>query len=766
MAKTMYDIIKKQNGETFAKAIRNHDNGIFDIPDLDKIVKYAGRDAEPIMPYLVSLKGVKIEEHGVHQDPIELLKRAGYDAYVANTLEKQNAIKKYFAHGEELCTFRDSSRFKNYYIINAVRHDVDKIKRARFRSPQREDEYGTSVISIQILKSGGFISIKNRYNHTVVNPDNTFNSNPDNIIPGLSDALRHYFNVDFSAQQVELPRNYVVIKNQICKCQSEENNIYFGADFYAKDGRIYAIDKRHEMMLGNGLMLSLKDKRIIDMSSGDYDAFTMDASVREQFVASLNAAIDGKKIQVVKNPLGGHDIVADGKQILTVEDGELVNINIPDADAIMLKLFRNLRGELDFSGVKNLEMSNVDLSQVTAMKINPNADRVCWLGVSRTASDDANNGLMDLDFSGVKTLDLKNVRYGDTGVIKINPNADTIDFSAVHGIKFPEHLDLGNVKKVMMSSGVDLSGARDVKFNPNATEITLFGNLGLRLRGDHDFSNVRTLRIYGTDMLHVDNIKLNPGAKWIELNNTRLPLRGAVDLSNVGSLTMGDVDMSGVTSIQFPKHTGALVLTNIHGLKQDVLDFRGADSVFLTNIDLSGVSSVLFNENSDVVRLDSVRGLRGTYDVSGVNKLHALYTDLSNVDMRFNKSAQSIDLGHCRGLHGDLDFSDVDKLYLADVDLSRASSVRFNPNATNIDLRGAYGLRGDLDFSHVAGLAISGAFLSNVTSIKLNSAPNAYIDEDVATIQLRVGKNKLEYAMAQLAQKIKTKFQSQGAENE
>ena len=39
MAKTMYDIIKKQNGERFAKAIRNYDNGIFDIPDLDKIVK-------------------------------------------------------------------------------------------------------------------------------------------------------------------------------------------------------------------------------------------------------------------------------------------------------------------------------------------------------------------------------------------------------------------------------------------------------------------------------------------------------------------------------------------------------------------------------------------------------------------------------------------------------------------------------------------------------------------------------------------------------
>ena len=46
MPKTMYEIIKKQNGERFARAIRNCDNGIFDVPNINKIVKYAGRDAE------------------------------------------------------------------------------------------------------------------------------------------------------------------------------------------------------------------------------------------------------------------------------------------------------------------------------------------------------------------------------------------------------------------------------------------------------------------------------------------------------------------------------------------------------------------------------------------------------------------------------------------------------------------------------------------------------------------------------------------------
>ena len=78
------------------------------------------------------------------------------------------------------------------YVVYKYK-DVDKIKRGK--PPQRDDEYGTSVISIQVFKEGGFISIKNRYNHTVQNCDNTLNSNPDNIILGLSDAIKHHFHV-------------------------------------------------------------------------------------------------------------------------------------------------------------------------------------------------------------------------------------------------------------------------------------------------------------------------------------------------------------------------------------------------------------------------------------------------------------------------------------------------------------------------------------------------------------------------------------------
>lgn len=288
MPKKIFDLIKKQNGETFAKTIRSYDNGVFDIPNLCNIVKYAGRQAEPILPYLISLKNIKIDDKEDPLPPEVLLEKAGYNAYYADTLSKQNAILKYFAPNEELCTFNDTNRYINYYIINAVKKNVDQIKRADFLNPVREDAYGVSVISIQILKSGGFISIKNRYNHTVENPDNTFNSNPDNIIPGLSASLKKRFNVDFSSQHVSVPNGYVIINGKIIKYQTEYNNVYIGDSFYIKDGQIYELNRDFQTIIDNMFVLDLKNKKIYNP-----------AGFNDPFPDILNKEFDGKKLHFV-----------------------------------------------------------------------------------------------------------------------------------------------------------------------------------------------------------------------------------------------------------------------------------------------------------------------------------------------------------------------------------------------------------------------------------------------------------------------------------
>ena len=334
----MFKKIKKQNGERFAKAIRAYDNGIFDIENLDKIVKYAGREAEPIMDYLVSLKNVEIAEHTVSKTPLQLLDEAGYDAYYADTLEKQNAISKYYAdeetlrnlasqdlishqyapYGEGLCTFRDPHRFEKYHIINAVRKDVDDIRREDFPNPEREDKYGTSVLSIQVLKTGGFISIKNRYNHTVQNPDNTLNSNPDNIIEGLSMAIKQHFNVDFSSKKAYLPWGYTYINDKLIKYEREENNIYVGDSFYVKDGEVTELNKDYQEMIEHAFILDKKNGTITDICGID-----------SAFADILQNEITGKKISVSKDKENDTTtILADGQEVCTLQSGKITRLNL------------------------------------------------------------------------------------------------------------------------------------------------------------------------------------------------------------------------------------------------------------------------------------------------------------------------------------------------------------------------------------------------------------------------------------------------------
>ncbi len=268
--KSVYEIIKRQNGEAFARAIRDFDNGIFEVDDLPEIVKYAGRNALPLLDYLESLKQIEIKEVSPHlvEDPFTLLKKAGYDAFYADTLEKQNSIIDYYAKMEELCTFRDETRFEDYYIIHCIKEGAKDLKRSDFIKPDRQDEYGTSVISIQILKEGGFISIKNRYNHAVLSPDNTFDSNPDNIIGGLSAALKNYFDVDFSSQEVELDGAYQVVDGKIYYCHTERNNIYYGENYYIKDNKVHFINLDYQMFVDD-ILIDFRENRIFFLDEGD-----------------------------------------------------------------------------------------------------------------------------------------------------------------------------------------------------------------------------------------------------------------------------------------------------------------------------------------------------------------------------------------------------------------------------------------------------------------------------------------------------------------
>ena len=316
MSKPMYLVIKKQNGEAFAQKIRKFDSGIFDIENLPDILKYAGKDPVPLLEYLESLKNIQTIEYQGKEDPFMLLEKAGYDAYLVDTLEKQNKISKYFEKDEMICTFADMMRYQNYYIIHAVKKNVDEIKRKDFLHPKREDAYGRSVISIQILKSGGFIKITNRYNHTVDHPDNTFYSNPDEIILGLSGALKQYFGVDFASNKmVLLPEGYFLFNHQILKYYQEINNAYFGQGFYLKDGSLNLVDKNSQLQVDE-FIIDLKNKKVLNPSNS-----------KNPLKDILQQEILGETLQV-KNNKGEISLFSQKGEILKVKEGCLKELTL------------------------------------------------------------------------------------------------------------------------------------------------------------------------------------------------------------------------------------------------------------------------------------------------------------------------------------------------------------------------------------------------------------------------------------------------------
>ena len=321
----IYKQLKKQNGEGVAKVIR--DAVLLDVPNIVHILEFAGNNpdnAQKLVPVLREIyKKQQDSQYHTDKNPLELLNDAGYDAFVVKTEEQKDSIKKYFRPNEELCTFRDPKRHIDYYMIHAIKRGADKIK--PFDYPDRQDEYGTSVISIQIAKSGGFISIKNRYNHSVLNPDNTFNSNPDKIIPGLANSLKKYFHVNFNSLESEMPNNFRMINNQLVRYNYEINNVYFGPDYYFSGSEITKLNNDYELML-DCFVLNTRDGKLENPAK-----LNRWSNPSDDTYDALNDFLKGKKIKIEYNPKNKKEkiVFADGKKVLAVIDGQMTELIWP-----------------------------------------------------------------------------------------------------------------------------------------------------------------------------------------------------------------------------------------------------------------------------------------------------------------------------------------------------------------------------------------------------------------------------------------------------
>lgn len=237
---------------------------------------------EEFKNYIYSKIDVEKEKPEIigEKTPYQLLDENGYNLYECNSEEEIQSFKKYYKSGEELCTFR-GNRLNRCVVFFAVKKNVEEIKREDFNNPKREDEYGTSVMSIQFTKSqNGTVSIKNRYNHTVNNPDATYGNNLDEIALGL----RQSFEKLLSERGLTLNRSNI-------------EAFYIPGYIVADDGKYYKYNKEFNgnyycpgnviIDLGNVIKLEPEKQELIDYFILDKENKTLnlyDSAISDSFI--------------------------------------------------------------------------------------------------------------------------------------------------------------------------------------------------------------------------------------------------------------------------------------------------------------------------------------------------------------------------------------------------------------------------------------------------------------------------------------------------
>lgn len=292
-------LIKKRYGETMMKLCRELFPSVLETEGLllsileekfahdrnlaDEIIKRGKSKVMEFRNYISSFLPASYVPSEVKNDSgksaKELFLEAGFVLFPeCKTQEDINKFRHLYAKGEKLCSF-NGGRLEDTRVWFAVKTNYKDIKREDFPCPKREDEYGTSVISIQfLLTEKPTLSIKNRYNHAVTNPDNTFNSNLDNIAPGLMYAFLRDYNLagEFEpSYSFSLPF-YTEAGGKLYHYNQKINNIYYC------DNNVI-IENNEVVRLPDSVILA--DYFIFDKKNNE--VFLYDPTLKDSFVSSF-----------------------------------------------------------------------------------------------------------------------------------------------------------------------------------------------------------------------------------------------------------------------------------------------------------------------------------------------------------------------------------------------------------------------------------------------------------------------------------------------
>ena len=379
---------------------------------------------EEFKDYIYSFINVeKNNEIIVNKTPFELMKDAGYTLYECKSEYDIQRFKKYYARNEQLCTFR-GNRLYSCYVFFAVKDNVDEIKREDFDKPSREDLYGTSVISIQFRKGDkNTVSIKNRYNHSVNNPDNTFCNNLDTIIPGLVRSFEREYNLNISKESIfdfEL-NNYAMDKDgKYFKYNYEINNVYYGPNNLI-------IDNFEQVSDLDPAKLLVLDYYIFDLENKTIKCF--DDTIVDTFPAAFKN-IDKMEILKITN--------TSNKELLIYHDGVISKIVFDDKNRI-----KELNYQGDMKIIEQFMPENIYLYKIKLEK-----------------AEIIGKSFMNLNNLYIKFVDLPNVLSIGYGCL--------CHVDSIASFKAPKVTDIGDfffedgISKSVIVGELDLSSLENI----------------------------------------------------------------------------------------------------------------------------------------------------------------------------------------------------------------------------------------------------------------------------------------------------------------
>lgn len=384
------------------------------------------------------------------ESPQQLLKKAGYNLYECKTQDEILAFKKYYARGEELCTFRDQ-RLNTARVFFIVKDNADKFKRDNFTHPKREDDYSTSVLSIQFTKTNpSYVSIKSRYNHIVDNPDATYGNDLDSIYPGLQKAFIDYYKIPLDTKLTNglyPPGNFVADNTgKLYRCNLSfqasglhfcENNVIIDAHGNARKlepsryilADQYIIDMKNKK-IDNGLFELYEDYNFQRL-----DSFNKHEQDIKDIIVSKNRKGE-KIIQLVHNGYSSYITLNSSNQMIKYTNNKIEKID--DGYLYFNYALQELNLQNTKSVGKDFLAENSDLKTLSMPSLEHADDGFLY----------SNLDLETINLPNLKTLGNNSFTY-NAGIKNISiPSAIVVGDNCFERVKKLDKLDAKKLEKV------------------------------------------------------------------------------------------------------------------------------------------------------------------------------------------------------------------------------------------------------------------------------------------------------------------------------